>query len=74
MQAGADIAHELSQLVLAGLDRHGPQVFAVELQQIECEEHRLSFNLAAATQQVEDRKALPIANCDLAINQAGFDL
>ena len=59
VQTGADIAHDLRQLVLADLDRHGPQVFAVELQQIECEQHRLSFDLAAVPQQVEDRKALP---------------
>ena len=72
MQSCAGMAHELRQLVLSNLDRHRPQVFAIKLQYVECEQHRLRFDPAAVTQQVEDRKAAPIANGDLAINEAGL--
>jgi hypothetical protein len=74
VQPRAGITHKFRQPLFADLDRHGPQVFAVEFQQVECEQHRLSFDPAAVPQQVEDRKTLLIANSDLAVDEAGFHL
>ena len=74
MQPGAGIAHELRQLLFSGLDRHRPQVLAVELQQVEREQHRLGLDPAAVAQPLEHRKPALVTHRDLAVDQARPDL
>ena len=63
---------QLGQPALSVLDRLGPNVLAVHLEQIERTQHRAGVS-AMPADEIEHRQAVVVANDCLTVDDAGFD-
>ena len=59
-------AQQFGQCPLALLDGRAPQVFAVQLDQVECDQHRI-VTVALVANEIEHRQAVAVGD-GLAIN------
>ena len=66
--AGVRPAYQLCQFALALLERHSPQVFAVEFDQIESEQHRI-LAVALTADQIEHRQTTLVGDNGFAVEQ-----
>jgi hypothetical protein len=63
-------AHQFCQFALALLEWHSPQVFAVEFDQIESDQHRI-LTVALMADQIEHRQTTLVGDNGFAVEQDG---